>query len=137
MLNRIYLSRDCCDKLGVLYETPYREDMQPVIADPLKLISLRVDWDAQHKSTFRTFMFLEKSLQLLPDWVDNKYHVGWFRVMNMPNTRFFVTTDVDVELLQKQKDFLVDLCGSSKGQETRLLRGLVGMVDHMLTETRE
>jgi hypothetical protein len=48
-----------------------------------------------------------------------------------------VTTDIDVELLQKQKDLLVDLRDSSKGQETRLLRGLVVMLDHMLAETRE
>jgi hypothetical protein len=136
VLNRIYLSRACCDKLGVLYNTPHREGVEPVIADPVHLLKMR-DWDAPHKSTFRTFMFLEQKLHLLPDWGEYGHNNGWYKVLNVPNTRFFVTTDIDVELLQKQKDLLVDLRDSSKGQETRLLRGLVVMLDHMLAETRE
>ena len=131
MITAIYLSRECCDKLGVLYETPYQEDMPLFIVDPLKLLMLR-DWDESHLSVFRTFGFLKKSLHLIPEWVDNKYHNGWFTIVNPPSTRFFVTADVDVELLLKQRNQLVRLTENMKGEELRLINGTITLFENML-----
>jgi hypothetical protein len=133
MLESIYLSKECCEKLGVLYETPYQEGIAPVIADPVQLLVMR-EWDEDHLSVFRTFLFLKRSIHLIPEWRDNKYHNGWFKITNLPNTRFFVTTDINIEVLLKQRNLLVKMMDDKGDEEVRLLTGVVALLEHMLED---
>jgi len=133
MMGSIYLSEVCCDKLGVLYETPYQEDVTPIIVDPIHLLTMR-QWDEDHLSVFRTFLFLKRSIHLIPEWRENKYHNGWFKITNPPNTRFFVTTDINVEVLLKQRNLLVKMMDGKRDEEVRLLTGVVALLEHMLED---
>jgi len=138
MLNEIYLSEECCKKVGADYRYP--EQHKVLTLEPSRALTLRHDWDSKHVATFQTFIVAERTMCLSPVWVtldgdaEGCHSRGWYKVLNPPNTRFFVTTDIDVELLRKQRNFLLDLCHVSTNEQGKLLDGLIAMCDHMLDE---
>lgn len=142
MLYEIYLSAACCEELGLLY----REQTDPVTLCPARLLSLR-DWDAQHQRTLKTFILADRQMELMPviDQGPSGYtHPGWYAVMNPPETRFFVTADIDIGLLEYQRDLLESLCENipegrvylTEVQEKKL-RGVVRLLTQMMEDAQD
>ncbi len=132
MLDQIYLSEECCDKLH--FDSKFQKST--VTLDPALALSLR-EWDTSHRRTFQTFihhnqtMVLEPVVCVLPS--GGKIHDrGWYTVTNPPQTRVFVTTDIDTELLREQRNVLLKISDSLAGKDEKLVSGVIIMLDHML-----
>ena len=134
MLNRVYLSQECCDKL----EISYSGQRQAVRLDPAQALLLRSEWDTHHQKTFQTFIHHSRTMVLEPvrrkkEGTEEEYHSpGWYTVTNPPQTRVFVTTDIDTELLREQRDVLVKVCDDLHKKDGKLVSGIIIMLDHML-----
>ena len=133
MLNRVYLSQECCDKL----EISYSGQRQAVRLDPAQALLLRSDWDGQHRKTFQAFIHHDRAMMLEPviitlPGMGDTHDRGWYTVMNPPQTRVFVTTDIDTELLREQRDVLVKVCDDLHKKDGKLVSGIIIMLDHML-----
>jgi hypothetical protein len=136
MLDQIYLSKECCDKLHF----DYKDQKSTVTLDPALALSLR-EWDSSHRRTFQTFIHHNQTMVLEPvmhplrkQFGDGgqAHERGWYTVTNPPQTRVFVTTDIDTELLREQRDVLLKISDNLSGKDEKLVSGIIIMLDHML-----
>ena len=51
---------------------------------------------------------------------------------NPPQTRVFVTTDIDTELLREQRDVLLKISEGLPEKDEKLVSGIIIMLDYML-----
>ena len=129
MLNEIYLSKECCEKLEISYFSQKEE----ISLEPSKALLLRRDWDCLHKETFHMFILAETEMRLSPKWVrEGIPEPGWFTVLNPPKTRFTVAVDVEIDILRQQRNLLLDLCDVSEESHVELLSGIITMCDDMI-----
>ena len=134
MLSEIYLSGECCEKLGISYD----DQKCAVTLDPAQALLLRSEWDTHHQKTFQTFIHHSRTMVLEPvrrkrEGTEEEYHSpGWYTIANPPQTRVFVTTDIDTVLLREQRDVLLEICDGLSEKDEKLVSGIIIMLDHML-----